>query len=164
MSARIRAMTQEDGEAVMAVYREGIATGHATFETGAPSWDDWDAAHIPTCRLVAERAGRIVGFTALTAVSRRQVYRGVGELSIFVAAGARGAGIGRALLEALVAASEAEGYWTLQAGIFPENEASLALHRACGFRVVGTRERIGQRDGAWRDVVLLERRSTVAGR
>ena len=156
-------MEPEDAGTVLAIYRDGIATGLATFETEVPSWADWDAAHLRSCRIVAERDGSVVGFAALSPVSRRAVYRGVAEVSLYVAASARGAGIGRALLDALVRASEAEGFWTLQAGIFPENEASLALHRACGFRVVGTRERIGAHGGRWRDVVLLERRSRVAG-
>lgn len=163
MTPRIRAMEPRDAGAVLAIYRDGMDTGVGTFETEVPSWVDWDAAHAGTCRLVAERDGAVAGFAALSPVSRREVYRGVAEVSVYVAEAARNAGIGRALLDALIRASEAEGYWTLQAGIFPENDASLALHRACGFRVVGTRERIGAREGVWRDVVLLERRSRLAG-
>jgi len=156
----IRKLRAGDWDAVAVVYEEGIATRMATFETAAPAWADWDAAHLPACRLVAEEDGEIVGFAALARVSSRCVYEGVAEESVYVAERARGRGVGRALLEALVAGSERDGIWTLQAGIFPENRASLALHHACGFRTVGIRERIGRLDGAWRDVVLLERRST----
>lgn len=148
---------------VRAIYEAGIATGQATFETAAPAWAAWDAAHLADCRLVARRDGQIIGWAALSPVSSRCVYGGVAEVSVYVADGARGQGTGRALLAALVAASEAAGLWTLQAGIFPENEASVRLHQACGFRVVGRRERLGQLHGVWRDVLLLERRSAVAG-
>jgi phosphinothricin acetyltransferase len=155
----IRSLVQDDWPAVAAVYEEGIATRMATFETAAPAWADWDAAHLRGHRLVADVEGEVVGFAALSPVSSRCVYEGVAEESIYVAERVRGAGIGRSLLEAVVAGSERDGIWTLQAGIFPENRASLALHHACGFRTVGLRERIGRLDGAWRDVVLLERRS-----
>jgi phosphinothricin acetyltransferase len=146
-----------------AVYLEGVATGDATFETGAPGWEVWDASHLPFARLVALSGGRVAGFAALSPVSRREVYAGVAEVSVYVGREFRGAGAGRALLEALVAASERGGVWTLQAGIFPENVASLALHRACGFREVGRRERIGKLQGRWRDTLLLERRSRLVG-
>ena len=155
----IRALTRADWPAVAAVYEEGIATRLATFETAAPGWEEWDAAHLAGHRLVAEEDGEVVGFAALAPCSARAVYRGVAEESVYVADRARGRGLGRALLERVVAGSERDGIWTLQAGVFPENRASLALHHACGFRTVGLRERIGQLDGAWRDVVLLERRS-----
>jgi phosphinothricin acetyltransferase len=155
----IRALQREDWAAVAAVYEEGIATRIATFETAAPAWADWDASHLGRHRLVAEEDGDVVGFAALAPVSSRCVYEGVAEESVYVAERARGRGIGRALLEAIVAGSERDGIWTLQAGVFPENRASLALHHACGFRTVGLRERIGRLDGAWRDVVLLERRT-----
>ena len=155
----IRSLRAEDWPAVAVVYEEGIATRMATFETAAPAWADWDAAHLAAHRLVAEEDCEIVGFAALSPVSARCVYEGVAEESVYVAERARGRGVGRALLEALVAGSERDGIWTLQAGIFPENRASLALHHTCGFRTVGFRERIGRLDGAWRDVVLLERRS-----
>jgi len=155
----IRELRPQDWPAVAAVYEEGIATKLATFETAAPAWADWDAAHHATHRLVAEDDSEVVGFAALAPVSSRCVYEGVAEESVYVAERARGRGIGRALLEALVTGSERDGIWTLQAGIFPENRASLALHHACGFRTVGIRERIGRLDGAWRDVVLLERRT-----
>jgi L-amino acid N-acyltransferase YncA len=128
-----------------------------------PAWQEWDRNHLPACRLVARRQGRVVGWAALAPVSRRQVYAGVAEVSLYVAASARGQGVGKALLQALVQASEEAGIWTLQAGIFPENTASIGLHRACGFRTVGIRERLGQLHGVWRDVVLMERRSEVAG-
>ena len=155
----IRELRPQDWPAVAAVYEEGIATKLATFETAAPAWADWDAAHHAAHRLVADDDGEVVGFAALAPVSSRCVYEGVAEESVYVAERARGRGIGRALLEALVTGSERDGIWTLQAGIFPENRASLALHHACGFRTVGIRERIGRLDGAWRDVVLLERRT-----
>jgi phosphinothricin acetyltransferase len=147
---------------VRAIYEQGIRDGDATFETEAPSWEQWDAAHAEL-RLVAERDGVLAGWAALSPVSSRCCYEGVGEVSVYVAEEARGAGLGRVLLEELVRRSEEAGYWTLTAGVFPENEASLRLHRACGFRDVGVRERLGRLHGVWRDVVLLERRSTVAG-
>jgi L-amino acid N-acyltransferase YncA/uncharacterized protein (DUF952 family) len=157
-------MTPPDWPAVRAIYEEGIATGDATFQTEAPSWDEWDAGHLPECRLVSlDDADTIVGWAALSRVSSRCVYAGVAEVSVYVAASARGTGIGRPLLEALVAASERRGLWTLQAGIFPENVASLTLHERCGFRVVGRREKLGQMRGRWRDVLLLERRSASVG-
>ena len=155
----IRELRPQDWPAVAAVYEEGIATKLATFETAAPAWADWDAAHHAAHRLVADEDSEVVGFAALAPVSSRCVYEGVAEESVYVAERARGRGIGRALLEALVTGSERDGIWTLQAGIFPENRASLALHHACGFRTVGIRVRIGRLDGAWRDVVLLERRT-----
>ena len=145
-----------------AIYEEGIRGGNATFETETPPWETWDAAH-PTVRLVAEQDGSVLGWAALSPVSPRRCYGGVGDVSVYVAEEARRAGLGRALLEELVERSEAGGYWTLTAGVFPENEASLRLHRSCGFREVGVRERLGESGGAWRDVVLLERRSTAVG-
>jgi L-amino acid N-acyltransferase YncA len=156
-------MCDEDWDAVRAIYREGIATGNATFEADAPAWEAWDKCHLRACRLVARADGRVMGWAALSPVSGRCVYAGVAEVSIYVAASARGQGIGQALLAALVEASEQAGLWTLQAGIFPENTASIALHRAHGFREVGRREHIGQMNGVWRDVVLMERRSQVVG-
>ncbi len=157
-------MTPDDWPAVRAIYLEGIATGNATFETAAPSWEAWDAAHAPDPRLVArDREGAVLGWAAVAPVSGRCVYAGVGDLSVYVGSAARGRGVGRALLLALIEASERAGFWTLQAGVFPENLTSLALHRACGFRDVGRRERIGKMAGVWRDVLLLERRSGTAG-
>jgi L-amino acid N-acyltransferase YncA len=153
----IRALEERDWPAVKAIFEEGIAARGATFETQAPSWEDWDGAHLPL-RLVAEEKGGVLAWAALTPYSSRECYRGVAESSVYVAGRARGRGVGRALMERLVRDSEEAGFWTLQAGVFPENEESLALHRRCGFRVVGVRERIGRLDGAWKDVVLLERR------
>jgi len=155
----IVALARGHWEAVSGVFREGIATGEATFETACPDWAEWDASHLTACRFVALAEGRVVGWAALAPVSERCVYGGVAEVSVYVAAAARGAGAGSALLAALVAASEREGLWTLQAGAFPENGVSIALHRKHGFREVGTRERLGKLAGVWRDVVLLERRS-----
>ncbi len=159
----IERLTPSDWDAVRGIYLEGIATGDATFETDAPGWEIWDGAHRQDARLVARRAGRVVGWAALTRVSGRCVYAGVAEVSVYVAESARGEGVGRALLEALIAASEQAGVWTLQAGIFPENAASIALHERCGFRIVGRRERLGRLGPTWRDVMLLERRSPRVG-
>jgi phosphinothricin acetyltransferase len=164
----IRPLCNEDGAAVLAIYDQGIATGHATFQASVPSWEDWCRGHLDEPRLVAEEEGWILGWAALSPVSGRCVYGGVAEVSLYVAAEARGRGIGARLMAALVAAAEAAEIWTLQAGIFPENVASLELHKRHGFRVVGTRERLGRMThgplaGAWRDVVLMERRSAVVG-
>jgi phosphinothricin acetyltransferase len=148
---------------VRSIYLEGIATGNATFETDVPDWQDWDRHHLPACRLVARQNRDVVGWAALSPVSSRCVYAGVAEVSIYIAASAQGQGAGKTLLRALVVASEQEDIWTLQAGILAENAASIALHEACGFRQVGVRERLGQLHGAWRDVVLMERRSRIVG-
>ncbi|HWC65672.1 MAG TPA: GNAT family N-acetyltransferase, partial [Thermoanaerobaculia bacterium] len=137
--------------------------GNATFETSAPSWEKWDAKHLPFGRLVGRVDGAIAGWVALSRVSERCVYSGVAEVSVYVARSARGKGVGRALLEAVIAESERAGIWTLQSGTFPENAASIALQKSCGFREVGRRERLGRMNGRWRDVVMLERRSSVAG-
>ena len=157
----IQLMTAAHWPAVRAIYEQGIATGDATFETAAPTWEAWDAGHLAGHRLVAAAGGRVVGWAALSPVSDRCAYAGVAEASVYVAADAAGRGVGRALLGRLVAGAEDAGIWTVQAGIFPENRASLALHRRCGFRTVGVRERLGRLDGRWRDVVLLERRSPL---
>jgi L-amino acid N-acyltransferase YncA len=158
-------MRPEDWPAVRAIYLEGIATGNATFEQTAPEWETWDAGHLPGGRIVAcSDAGDVLGWAALSGVSSRCVYAGVAEVSIYVAERARGRGVGSKLMARLIADSEAAGLWTLQAGIFPENVASIALHARAGFRIVGKRERLGQMNGRWRDVVLMERRSAVAGR
>ncbi|HEY7793484.1 MAG TPA: GNAT family N-acetyltransferase [Gaiellaceae bacterium] len=154
----VRPLRPDDYPAVARIFAEGIATGDATFETTVPEWEAWDAAHLPEHRLVAELDGAVVGWVGVVPYSRRAVYRGVGEESVYVAESARGRGVGRTLLSAVVESARAGGLWTLQAGIFPENAASLALHRSLGFREVGVRERLGQLHGAWRDVVLLELR------
>jgi len=156
-------MRFDDWPEVRRIYADGIETGDATFETEPPSWEQWDASHTDTCRLVAESDGRVVGWAALSPVSDRCVYGGVAEVSVYVDPVASGRGVGTTLLRRLVAASESAGFWTLQAGIFPENAASLRIHEKCGFRVVGRRERLGQHHGRWRDVLLLERRSDVVG-
>ena len=155
----VRELRTSDFTAVAAIYEEGIRTRNATFETAAPSWQEWDTRHLPRPRLVAELDGEVVGWAALVPYSSRACYAGVAEDSVYVAATARGRGVGLALLTALCGLADASGIWTIQAGVFPENEASLALHERCGFRRVGLRERIGQLDGVWRDVVLLERRT-----
>lgn len=157
-------MTKAHWPAVRRIYEDGIATGNATFQTTVPSWESWDTAHLRTCRLVAHGDdGAVIGWAALAPVSSRTVYAGVCEVSVYVAPAWHGRGVGRRLLEALVEASENDGRWTLQAGIFPENAASVALHQRCGFRVVGRRERLGAMHGVWRDVLLLERRSSTVG-
>src|SRR5436309_11397522 len=163
MDFTIDEMRPDDWDAVRVIYAAGIAAGQATFETEPPSWEQWDAGHLAAGRLCARAGGRVVGWAALSPVSRRAVYSGVAEVSVYVHPDWRGRGVGTSLLAALVVASERHGFWTLQAGIFPENAASLALHVRCGFRVVGRRERIGQLHGVWRDTVLLERRSRVVG-
>lgn len=156
-------MSHEDWEQVRSIYLEGIATGHTTFETGAPSWEKWDASHLPIARLVARQGDKVLGWAALSPVSSRKAYRGVAELSVSVGEDSRGRGIGRALLDTLIAQSESNGIWTLQASIFPENTASVKLHLRCGFREVGRRERIGKLSGVWRDTLLFERRSKTVG-
>jgi L-amino acid N-acyltransferase YncA len=156
---RIRALRPTDWPQVVRIYEEGMLTGNATFETSLPSWDEWDAGHLADPRLVATLDGDVVAWAALSPTSDRDCYRGVAEHSIYVAERVRGLGFGRQLLAALISASETAGIWTLQAGIFPENEASIALHSSLGFRIVGVRERLGRMNAVWRDVVLLERRS-----
>jgi phosphinothricin acetyltransferase len=168
MEYQIDAMKPEDWNQVRSIYEEGIATENATFESGVPEWEKWDSAHAPEPRLVARVNGRVAAWAALSRVSARKCYAGVAELSIYVAEKFRGRGIGDALLAAFIRASEKAGFWTLQGGIFPENQASIELHRKHGFRVLGVREKVGRmafgaRKGAWRDVVLMERRSKVVG-
>ena len=161
----VRDMRADDWPEVSAIYAEGITGGDATFETELPTWQEWNGAHLPDHRHVAvdDGTGQLLGWTAVTPVSSRCVYAGVVEHSVYVAAAAQGRGVGRALLAALVASTERAGIWTIQSGVFPENEVSLALHRSAGFRVVGTRERVGRMHGRWRDVIALERRSQVVG-
>jgi L-amino acid N-acyltransferase YncA len=158
---QIEPMTDAHAGAVLAIYQAGIDEGDATFETGAPSWPDFTAARLPGHRFVATEHGRALGWVAASAVSRRPAYAGVVEHSVYVDRAARGRGVGRDLLQVLIASTELAGIWTIQSGIFPENTASLALHRSAGFREVGLRERIGRQHGRWRDVLLIERRSAV---
>ncbi|RZL16813.1 MAG: N-acetyltransferase family protein [Hymenobacter sp.] len=161
---KLHPLTAAHWPAVRAIYEQGIATGNATFETQAPEWEAWDRAHLAHSRLVAvDEAGTVLGWAALSPVSSRCVYGGVAELSIYIAAEARGQGVGRQLLESLIADSETHGIWTLQAGTFEENTASIALHTQAGFRLIGHRERIGQHHGMWRNTVQLERRSPTVG-
>lgn len=150
-------------DAVKKIYEEGIATGNATFQTAAPDWEEWDRAHAAKPRFIAIDNNEVLGWAAITPVSGRCVYAGVGEVSVYVSEKARGKGIGKKILQMLIKESEKENFWTLQAGIFPENTASLAIHQSCGFRMIGTRERIGKMNGIWRDTVLLERRSDTTG-
>ncbi len=157
----LRHLGADDWPAVAEIYWDGMRDGLATFETEVPSWEAWDAGHLWGHRLVAELLGEVVGWAALSPVSTRRCYLGVAENTVYVAREARGLGVGRALLEELIAGAESTGIWTIQTSIFPENRASLALHERCGFRVVGTRERIAKRDGVWRDAIVLERRSEV---
>jgi phosphinothricin acetyltransferase len=154
-------MVPADAEAVLAIYQAGMDSGDASFDTIAPSWEGFDAARLPGHRFVAVDGDEVVGWIAVSPVSSRACYAGVVEHSLYVARSARGRGIGSLLLEALIASTEAAGIWTIQSGIFPENAASLTLHRRFGFRTVGRRERIGQHHGRWRDVILVERRSRL---
>ncbi|HYM44749.1 MAG TPA: GNAT family N-acetyltransferase [Solirubrobacteraceae bacterium] len=160
----ISAMTAADWPAVARIYAAGVAGGDATFEHAVPSWEQWSSARVLDPRLVARESGEVLGWAALSLTSARAVYRGVAEVSVYVDPAFARRGIGRALLQALVEDSERAGFWTLTAGVFPENEASIALHERCGFELVGVRRRVGQmRDGRWRDVALYERRSAVVG-
>jgi phosphinothricin acetyltransferase len=163
MKPTIEKMRPDDWDQVKSIYLEGIATRNATFETEAPEWDQWDASHLPHSRLVARSGNSIVGWAALSPVSARRVYAGVAEVSVYVRQESIGQGVGGALLNSLISSSERNGIWTLQAGIFPENISSIALHSKCGFREVGRRERVGKLDGVWRDTLLFERRSNVVG-
>jgi len=163
MTLQIDPMLSSDWPAVREIYLQGIASRQATFETEAPSWEAWDASHLSFARLVGRKDEIVIGWAALSPVSSRKAYAGVSEVSVYVAQSDRGMGLGRQLLEALSAESEANGIWSLQAVMFPENAASVALHRRCGFREVGRRERIGKLDAVWRDTILLERRSRIIG-
>lgn len=163
MNVEIVPMQPADWPLVREIYAEGIATGDATFETDVPDWEQWDRAHLRDCRLVANENGKVIGWAALSPVSARRVYAGVAEISIYVAEAVRGRKVGKSLLESLIRESEMNGIWTLQAGIFPENTASVALHTGCRFTKVGVRQRIGKLRDRWRDVLLLERRSSKTG-
>jgi L-amino acid N-acyltransferase YncA len=164
MTVTLRPMERADWTRVAEIYREGIASGDATFETAVPDWESWDAARRTDARIVATVEGTVLGFAALSPTSRRPAYAGVGEVMVYVAASARGRGVGSLLMSELVRAAEAAGIWTLQASIFPENVASIRAHERAGFRVIGRRERIGRfHDGRWRDTVLMERRSDLVG-
>jgi L-amino acid N-acyltransferase YncA len=159
----ISAMEKKNWPQVEAIYLAGIKAKNATFETVSPGWDKWNEAHLEICRFVLKQDENIIGWAALSPYSRRYVYRGVAEVSVYIAADATGKGFGTLLLKKLITDSEANGIWTLQAGIFPENIASIIIHKKSGFREVGLRKQLGQMDGVWRDVVLLERRSTITG-
>ena len=163
-SIHIEAMEVDDWISVAKIYKAGIDTGMATFETEVPSWEQWDKQHIETGRLVARNKDNILGWAALSAVSSRCVYGGVAEVSVYVAQEARGNKIGEYLLRQLIDESEAEGYWTLQSGIFPENNSSIRLHEKLGFRKIGFREKIGQLHGVWKDNILMEKRSEKTGK
>jgi L-amino acid N-acyltransferase YncA len=158
-----RPMAKDDWPSVAEIYNQGIITGLATFQREVPDWSEWDNSHIKACRIVAMANDQIAGWAALTPVSGRCVYAGVAEVSIYVSDSHRGKRIGSGLLEELINESEKEGFWTLQAGIFPENLSSLKIHLALGFRQVGYREKIGKMNGIWRDTILLERRSRIIG-
>jgi L-amino acid N-acyltransferase YncA len=159
----ITALLPEHWPDVKAIYEQGIATGQATFQTDSPGWEEWSSAHLPHSRLVALESGAVIGWAALTPVSGRCVYAGVAEVSVYIAPGHRGQKVGQTLLQALIASSEQHNLWTLQSGIFPENQASVHIHEKCGFRLVGYREKIGQQKGVWRNTVILERRSAIVG-
>ncbi len=156
-------MKPSDWEAVKEIYEEGIATGNATFQQSAPCWDEWNNSHLQHSRIVAKEDNIVLGWAALTPVSGRCIYAGVAEVSVYVSDKARGKGLGKQLLQKLIEESEANGIWTLQAGIFPENTPSIKIHEAGGFRIFGTRERIGKMNGVWRDNLQLERRSKIVG-
>jgi len=156
-------MQLTDWQMVKTIYEEGIATGNATFQQSAPEWEEWNNSHLKFSRIIAQENNTIIGWAALTPVSGRCVYAGVAEVSVYISTSARGQGLGKQLLEKLVEESEVNNIWTLQAGIFPENIASIKIHESCGFRILGTREKIGQMNGVWRDTILMERRSKKTG-
>jgi len=163
MEITFKTMTANDWKSVAEIYKQGIETGNATFQQEIPTWNDWDNGHIKSCRIVACMENEIVGWAALSSVSARKVYAGIAEVSIYVANKYRGYGIGYKLLEKTITESESENFWTLQVGIFPENHASLHIHKKLNFREIGYRERIGKMNGIWRNTVLLERRSEIVG-
>ncbi|UII81202.1 GNAT family N-acetyltransferase [Flagellimonas sp. CMM7] len=160
---QVRKMKASDWEDVSQIYAQGIATGFATFEQTIPSYEIWDQAHVKQCRLIAEENGEILGWAALSPVSSRCVYGGIGEVSVYIGATSRGKGVGKLLLEQLISESEKAGFWTIQSGIFPENEASIYLHKKVGFRFIGKRERVGKLHGVWKDNLLFEKRSETIG-
>jgi L-amino acid N-acyltransferase YncA len=160
---KIRNMNPDDWPEVREIYEEGIATKMATFETSSGTWEKWDQGHLTEPRLVTTEGEEVLGWAALSPVSGRCVYGGVAEVSVYIRASAKGRGIGTQLLEELIRRSEENGIWTLQAGIFADNHPSIKLHEKVGFRLVGTREKLGRLDGVWRDIVLMERRSDVVG-
>lgn len=162
-SISIRDMQPEDWQEVSKIYKEGIVTGMATFEKEVPEYNAWNNAHLDHCRIVATKNNDILGWAALSPVSSRCVYGGVGEVSVYVSQNSRGEGVGSLLMNALISKSELEGFWTLQSGIFPENLSSIELHKKTGFRYIGKRERIGSLDGTWKDNLLFERRSKLIG-
>jgi L-amino acid N-acyltransferase YncA len=159
----ITALLPEHWSAVKTIYKQGIATGQATFQTDAPAWEEWNTSHLSHSRFVAIEDNQVIGWAALTPVSGRCVYAGVAEVSVYISPGHRGQKVGQTLLQALINSSEQHKLWTLQSGIFPENEASVHIHEKCGFRLVGYREKIGQQNGIWRNTVILERRSATVG-
>lgn len=163
MDISFRPMADSDWKSVAEIYRQGIDTGNATFQKDVPEWEDWDRGHLKSCRIVAEVRGKVVGWAALSAVSGRSVYAGVAEVSVYVMISLSGMKIGSQLLKRLIEESEQEDFWTLQASIFPENAASLKIHKNLGFREVGYREKIARMSDNWRDTILLERRSKVTG-
>lgn len=163
MNITFRAMTAADWTRVAEIYKQGIETGNATFQQSIPSWDDWNKGHISSCRIVAEVDNEVAGWVALSAVSSRPVYGGVAEVSVYVGSRYRGLHVGTKLLEEMVTESESRGFWTLQVGIFPENKASIAIHKKSGFREIGYREKVAKMNNIWRNTVLMERRSIVAG-
>ena len=160
---KIRTFKKSDFSSVKSIYQQGIDTGNATFQNKAKGWNEWNASFLTTCRIVAELNEDVVGWAALSATSNRTVYNGVAEVSIYIAKNYANYGIGNSLLSELVSTSENEGIWTLQAGIFPENESSIAIHSKNGFKTIGVREKLGKMNGAWRDILFMERRSKVVG-
>ena len=163
MNTLLRPMTENDWPSVAEIYKQGIETGNATFEKDIPTWEKWNAGHLPDCRIVATIDDTVIAWAALTLVSGRCVYTGVCEVSVYVSNKYQGLKIGTKILEKLISESEENGVWTLQAGIFPENKASIKIHENLGFRIIGFREKIGKMDGIWRDTILLERRSKNIG-
>jgi L-amino acid N-acyltransferase YncA len=160
---QIKNIEQENFHQVAEIYKQGLDTGIATFQNDIPDWENWDKNHLPNCRIAAFEGNEMAGWAAITPVSSRCVYAGVGEVSIYIAANFRGKGVGEFLLNQLIKESEQAGLWTLQSGIFAENIGSIKLHQKCGFRQIGYREKIGQKDGVWKDTIFMERRSKIVG-